>query len=202
MLEIILPVCIGLAQIAIMYWQVKIMQATTAANIPSTEIAGTRKLSYWPVVSMGILAAVSWIPFLLHWGESKPVQVIQAWGNDATGCYVVLDGVALQKFSSKYYAAMACGLANPTVDQLQDTNIAMSSGFTIGKSSIAIEANLTQHMIDTVKALASLNPPQTTSIWRQSFLIPRSVDLSRIKRMSDVRDFGGKLISPGCDPIE
>jgi heme/copper-type cytochrome/quinol oxidase subunit 4 len=195
---------IGLASVGLMAWTLKVTMAANARIAVPTDAraTGARRLSYWPVIGMAILAVAVWIPYFLHLGENKPVNAITMWGNNADGCYIVIDGSVIQQFSSKYYVVMSCGVSNPTTDFLQDTVIATSSTFTIGKSPIAIEAKFTPQLLEEVKAYASLTPPQSPGMWRQAFLIPKNTDLSRIKRMSDVREFGGKLIPTGCEPIE
>jgi hypothetical protein len=197
----IFTLCIGLASLGLMYWQVRIMMAAAPAVGPR-DAERVRGLSYWPVIAMAVLAVIAWIPFIIHQFEVKPTVSVEAWGSLPDGCYEVLDGGKLQSFKSKYYVAMACGISNPTSDPLQDQAIAVSSGFTIGDNPITIEAKYTQPMMDTIKALASLNPPQATSMWRQAFLIPKNVPISRMKQVSDVRELGGKLIPASCDPIE
>jgi hypothetical protein len=192
---------IGVASMALMYWQVRIMMAAAPVQVRGTETAAKR-LSYWPVIGMGILVVLAWIPYIFHLGQQPLGGIILAWGNVSDGCYDSLDTSKLMEYSGKYYVAMSCGIANPAMDYLQDTTIAMSSPFTITKSPITIEAKFTPQLLDMMKALAALNPPQVGSMWRQAYLLPKNVDISRIKRMSDVREFGGKLIPAGCDPIE
>lgn len=149
----VLAVCVGLVQVGLMIWQVRIMRVAESAG--KIESSGSqverRKLSYWPVIGMAVLAVTAWIPYLLHVGDIKPQVAILAWGNVSDGCYVTLDGAILQRFSDKYFVAMSCGISNPTTDYLQDTKIATSSTFTIGKQPITIEATYTPQFLDYLK---------------------------------------------------
>lgn len=196
----VLMVCIGIASLGLMYWQVRIMQAASPAPVVLSE-GQPKRLSYWPVVGMGILAIATWIPYFLHLGEPERVMAMDAWGGLQDGCYVVMDGTKLQHYSDRYNILLACGVSNPTVDQMQDSLITVSSAFSIANGPIPIEAKYTQGLTDQIKSLATSTPPQPYQVWHSVFLFPKKGDISRIKRVADVREFGGKIVN-NCEPIE
>jgi hypothetical protein len=192
----IASVVIGVAQIGIMYWGIRLTQA---AAQPATE--RRRTSPYVPLALMGLLAATTWIPYFLKLREPERVLAIAAWGSQPDGCYTVVDDSGLKSFSGKYVLAMACGISSPMIDHMEDTNIAVSNAFTIAGGQTPMEAKYPQKLLDTFKGMAEMKPPQPASIWREVFLVPKNFDLTRIRRMSDVRQIGGKLVR-NCEPIE
>jgi hypothetical protein len=200
----IFMLCIGVAQTVILLWTLVVIiksQAGTVVSEEATTTVAKKRFGYWPVIAMAILAAAAWIPYMLHIGEPERVMAITAWGGMQDGCYVVVDGSKLQHYSDKYNVFLSCGISNPTVDQNQDTLIAMSSQFTVGKDAIPVAAKYPQALLDHIKSLATSTPPQPYNVWHIVFLFPKKGDVSRVKRMADVREFGGKLVN-NCEPIE
>jgi hypothetical protein len=197
-------VFIGLASLGLMAWTL-IVTIKANARMGTTTTAPPReetgRLSYWPVVGMAVLAVAVWIPYFLQIGHADRVLALSAWGNTPDGAYVVIDGSKLAAYNGKYDVGAAFGISNPTVDQFKDTKIIVSEMFTIIDGPIAIAAKNSSEMTETIKALASLNPPQAASIWHSVFLLPKKSDVSRIKRLGDIKDFGGKFVN-NCQPIE
>jgi hypothetical protein len=198
----VVMLCIGLAQIIVMIWQARIMMQPQQRAEESTKAEPTmRGFRYWPVIAMAILAIISWLPYLFHMGQPDIAEFISAWGSMGDGCYQLLDGTKLTKYSDKYNIYVACGLGSATIDQMQDSSIAISNAFTVSGAPIAIETKYNQAVNDAIKAMVNGVPPQLPSIWTQSFLLPKSADISRVKKLADVREFGGRLIK-NCQPIE
>jgi len=177
------------------------MSLMRAAETANPETQQRIRFRYWPLAGMAVLIIAAWVPYFLRIGEPERVMALQAWGGMPDGCYVVVDGNKLQHYSEKYNIYLACGLSNPALDQGQDTEIAISSPFTIAKDPIAIKATYPSILLDKFKTLATSNPPQPSSLWHTIFLFPKKGDISRIKRTADVREFGGKLVN-SCEPIE
>jgi hypothetical protein len=198
----VIMLCIGLAQIIVMIWQARIMMQPQQRVEESTkDIPIKSGFRYWPVIAMAVLAAFSWLPYIFHIGQPEIADFISAWGSMGDGCYQLLDGTKLTKYRDKYNIYVACGLGSPTIDQMQDPVIAISNAFTLSGAPIAIETKYNQAVNDAIRAMVNGVPPQPPSIWTQSFLLPKGVDISRVKKLADVREFGGKLIK-NCQPIE
>ena len=198
----ILMLCIGLAQIGLMAWQLRVAMSSGAPSVVGETATPARKpFGYWPVIAMGLLAATAWIPYILHTGEAERVMAISAWGGMQDGCYVVMDGSKLQHYSDKYNLFLTCGISDPTVDQNQDTVIALSTGFTVGNGPIPIAAKYPSALVDRIKSLSPPDKPQPFNLWHNVFLFPKKSDISRIKKLADVREFGGKVVN-NCEPIE
>jgi hypothetical protein len=194
-------ILIGLAEVGLMIWQVRIMQAATTTVPPSGTERREKKLSYWPVALMGVLAIAVWIPYFLRVGEPKRVNAMLMWSTLTDGCLTGIDGAQLLEYSDKYNLGVACGISNVTTDANQDTAIAVSTPFTIVKDQMLIESKFPPALLDTMKTLAALSPPQAANIWHKIFILPKKVDMSRIRKVADIRELGGKMVN-NCEPIE
>ncbi len=198
----IFQLCNGLLQTMIMAWALRI--AVKSHSVPATTegvINATGKSLVGPLIAMAVLAGSAWIPYILHIGQPERVMAMTAWGGMQDGCYVVMDGSKLQHFTDKYNIFLACGISDPTIDQNQDTAIAISSGFTVGNGPIPIATKYPSALLDRIKSLSPPDKPQPFNLWHNAFLFPKKGDIGRVKKLSDVREFGGKLIS-NCEPIE
>jgi len=197
-------VAVGLAQIGIMYWQLRVMtphgQGTTQP-VESTAQPSTLK-RYAPVMAMGLLVIASWVPYVLRLNEPEHVAWMAAYGTTSDSYYVVLSSDKLMRYGKKYYLALACGVTDPTVDQFQDQRIVLSSAFSVIPVNVAMAAKFTPQFLETLKSMTTAQPPQPISVWHTAFLIPKGADVARIKRLSDVKDWGGKIIPQNCEPIE
>jgi hypothetical protein len=196
----ILQVCNAILQTVLIAWQVKIMKSSANATL----LPNRRLQRYWPIIAMALLAVVAWVPYVFHLGQPDIVNAVEQWSGTTENCAVVVDGSALMKYRAKYYLYSSCGIENASVDRMQDGLIALSNPFSIGKERIAINVKFTPEMADIYKKAQAATPapmkPQIPNLWARPFLLP-TVDISRIRRLADVREFGGKLIM-NCEPIE
>jgi hypothetical protein len=192
---------IGIAQTLLMIWQVK-LASTPTASLAGAPVVRQHSLRYLPVLGMGILAAISWIPYFFHIGQPEILNVIRVWGGTYENCYVTIDGTGLMKYRDEYNLYSSCGVVSSTVDKFQNEVIAISNPFSISKDQISIDVRYTPAMLEIFKAIGT--PPMQSkvpSVWAQPFLLPKNVNVSRIKRLSDVHEFGGKIIQ-NCEAIE
>ena len=197
----VLMLCIGIAQILIMGWQTVIMRVAPPTSIAGASVPRSSYQRYVPIVAMALLAAIGWVPYIFHIGQPNISNHVTFWGVNPDRCFQVVDGSSVLDYSAKYNVALACGFNTATVDRMQDGVIAISNSFTIHKEQVSMEVKYTPAMIDTIKAMIASVPAQPPTIWTQSFLLPKTVDISRIKRLADIHEFGGKLIT-NCEPIE
>jgi hypothetical protein len=174
---------------------------THGASIAGAGVSRSNYQRYIPIVAMALLAAIGWVPYIFHIGQPNISNHVTVWGVNPDRCYQVVDGSSVIDYSAKYNVALACGFNTATVDRMQDGLITISNSFTIHKEQVAMEVKYSPAMIETIKGMITSVPVQPPTIWTQSFLLPKSVDVSRIKRLSDIREFGGKLIT-NCEPIE
>jgi hypothetical protein len=203
----VLQVVIGICQIALMIvFGLKQMSAASAGTVIPTAVSpsgvpiGTFR-RYWPLVAMGLLVAAAWIPYFLRLGEPERVIAVTGWSTSNDGCQVVIDGSKIMRFKDKYILAMVCGFHSPRVDMMQDGLIAVSSPFTIGADPISIEAPFTPTMTKHLNEVVGANPPQPINVWHQAILVPKKEDITKIRKLADVRDIGGKIVA-NCEPTE
>lgn len=89
-----------------------------------------------------------------------------------------------------------CGVQDPANDPQEDTRIAVSSPFHINGGPIMITTPLGK----MTEVWASLPPLQigqarTFSMWHTIAAIPQDVDPTTIKRVSDVKRVGGRVLT-------
>jgi hypothetical protein len=120
---------------------------------------------------------------------SSVTDLLKGWGITPSGCGGVVDTARLAGFTKKYKFALACGMDDATIDRLEDARIAISSPFNIGGGDVTVEADFPQSVLQLLK-------PGETRIWHALLIVPKTEDISRIKRLSDVVKDGGKVIMP------
>jgi hypothetical protein len=79
-------------------------------------------------------SATSGAPRMLEWGVANQ------------HCNVVVDTSQIADMANKYDVVLACGIVDPTVDQLEDKRIILSSPFNIaaGAQAISLRANISE----------------------------------------------------------
>ena len=174
-----------------------------------------------PMITAGTVLAGAGMAFLFGvlltvYSSGTVEQPFVAWGGGIDDCIGTADTSRMQGFQSKYDLAMICVLEDPRVDKFYDTRIAISAPFRIVPGSVTMQAkprngNLTSEFLTSMlppnaqlAAPDSTPPPGTVktnvavniSVSRFAILIPRGRDLSNIKRLADVEDQGGRILSP------
>ncbi len=102
---------------------------------------------------------------------------------------------------------LVCGVANPAKDKYEDRSISISQPFTIVEGRIEIDLPYTAEMIkaseeyvaDHAKSShpsrgGAPNLPLLGSFWNEWVLIPKSVNVMDIKKLSDVDAYKGKIV--------
>ncbi len=131
-----------------------------------------------------ILCAVSFLSgMLLAEGLFQPLGILAVKGVGAPNgrCRVVVDGTRLALSAKKFNLAVACGIADITIDDMDNPNFKISNPFDIRKDDITIE----------------VAPPE----WHGNFqirvkvlLLPKNVAPEQIKTLRDVEKLGGKIL--------
>jgi hypothetical protein len=143
------------------------------------------------VVSLALSVAGFWT--IYHRNEQQMAPRTIEWGvltntatHKAAGCEVQVDTSAIASLADKYYVVLVCGVTDAAVDPLQDTRIAVSAPFTIsgGIQGIA-DMFQNQELLQIAQ--------QHANIWQKVILVPQGLDVTEIKRLSDVPKLGGKL---------
>jgi len=176
--------------------------------------SGERKITVGMVAAVGVTTFL-WGILITAYATGSVPTVIGSWADDGKACQDAIDTSKLVSFKSKYHVVLICGLTDPTTDRLEDIRIGVSSPFNITGGPIVISANHGKEMaaaFPTTIALSPQPPPATTTessspsqpiqtvnlqIWHEAVLVPKGTDLSRIKRLSDVPKYGGKILRQG-----
>jgi len=90
----------------------------------------------------------------------------------------------------KYRVIAMCGMADATTDPMEDARIAVSKTFTINGQTIGITAPY-GHLREASDTIPS---SQTFNLWHTVALLPKDVDASEIKRVSDIEKRGGRMV--------
>lgn len=145
------------------------------------------------------------------YGAGSIEQPFVGWGGSIDDCFGTVDMSRLQGFESKYDLAMVCVMEDPNVDKFYDTRIAISALHRITPGAVSIEAKSKAGNLMSSAATAMLPPnakfvpPGTPgsqplnfqlTVSRFAILLPRGKDVSNIRRLADVEDQGGKILSP------
>lgn len=161
---------------------------------------------HWGMVaSVGILAFIAGALITVHAIGSTPT-VLNQWGGDpvAKTCNAIVDTSRLVGYKDRDRIILLCGVSDPTQDPIEDQRIAVSQPFTItGQATIivapygAMESAVDQAAA-TAKATGQVPPPNQNlgfNLWHSVALVPRDLNVSEIKRVSDVAKRGGKILT-------
>jgi len=194
----ILTLIINVVGLGIMGYQVTIMKQQLG-NSPSPRsprrIEFEKKLSrrlYTPVFIMGGLVLLSWLPFVVNAGKTSILPYFMVgWSGFDKGCNAVIDTSGFVKLQDKYRLFLICHIADPRVDEMEDTRIAVSTPrrITGGIVQIFIEYKPS----DPITPLAKPGSETMDTV----VVLPKDRDSSEIKRLSDVANLGGQILLQG-----
>ena len=202
-----IPLIISLFAVYQTFQQTKLMkQAMSLENPPS------KLKTYWPIWVLLLLTIGVWVPYMVTWftGPSvlpnQPVNKTQTTiGMGSDSCDAEIDTTFFMKYREEYKIALVCGVANEAKDKYEDRSISISQPFTIVEGRIKIHLPYTADMINASKEyLADYaksshpgkpNLPLLGSFWNEWVLIPKSVNVMDIKKLSDVDAYKGKIVN-------
>ena len=201
------PVLIGVVQIILMIVQIRKMRGESAAA--PAFAPGWRP--WWPILVMALLMAMSWVPYVLSLSDQPMRNALKVTaGTNPDSCNGEVNGALLMRFQEKYDVALACGIADPTIDKYRDERITVSRPFTIRDQTIAITVPFNSAMAEAIKkarddfmkGLTQQKPPKGTvvfgiqqmMIWNNLLLLPKGADVAGIHRLSDVPRHGGQVL--------
>jgi len=131
-------------------------------------------------------------------------SLIFAWGTDGPLCKAGVNLAPLWKLRDKYGVAIACGLDDGTVDRSEDKRITISALFNIQNGALMMNAPYRPAMAQAVQKQIEEERKQrnlgsdayvTTKTWYELIVLPKSTDPSNIHQLSDVRRYGGRVIT-------
>jgi hypothetical protein len=146
------------------------------------------------VTAIGILAFMAGTLITVHAIGTTPV-VLGGWGGDATArnCAGIIDTSRLVGRKDKDRLVLICGVNDPTRDPIEDDRVAVSRPFTITGQV----TNIVAPYGAMIAAVNELPQVQGTGfmLWHSVALVPKDVEVSEIKRISDVAKRGGKIVT-------
>lgn len=171
---------------------VGIVWALSAHKSPKDET----KVHWGMVTAVGILAFMFGVLVTVHSLGSTP-NVLAGWGGDTVSknCNANIDESRLLGLKDKYRLILICGVSDPQQDPLEDERIAISRPFTI----IGQSAGIVAPFGGMETALKTMQPNQNFGMWHTVAVIPKDLNVSEIKRVSDIPKRGGKILTePGA----
>jgi len=160
---------------------------------PSWSLLGT---SVFVAFLFGILLAVD--------STGAVPRTIVGWGStDIHICNATVDMTKLVIFKKNYKLAVVCGFPDATKDRLEDENITVSNAFTIVAGLSPIVASVrpgmaqraAQLMQEAQAAAGNANVTVAIPTWYETILLPNDVSTSKIAKLSDVMNLGGKILN-------
>lgn len=186
-------------------------------------VVSTVVTNYWPIGVMVILVSVnSTLVWMEKWRRGKGPflrgQLIVGSGSGPGATVQMLNGAALSDFRRDYKLMVVCGLTDPSSDKFEDERISKSAAFTITNARMEILIPYQSPMTDVLNAAIARaaqqheaertrpgfkHPKKTKQIlvqyqlhtWTEIALLPKNIEPTMVRKLSDVRLQGGKILS-------
>ncbi|HET7107589.1 MAG TPA: hypothetical protein VFI38_12330 [Candidatus Acidoferrum sp.] len=167
---------------------VGLVWALSAHKSPKDET----KVHWGMVTIVGILSFMFGVLITVHSLGSTP-NVLGGWGGDpsARNCSANIDESRLLGLKEKYRVILICGVTDSQQDPLEDERIAVSHPFTITGQITPIVAPYGA----LEAALKTIPSNHGFGLWHSVAVVPKDVNTSDIKRVSDVAKRRGKVLS-------
>jgi hypothetical protein len=157
------------------------------------------KFAHWPLVLIVLIAASSWIPYILRPGD------LPEWPNSKTGskaytaapgaCFVTADGDFFVKYRKRYRLASACYIYDGTVDLLDVPHLQVSKEREITAGDMPMNAQWGPTFQDYV------DQKQIPLINHVLLLVPVGVSAGQFSTLRQARDLGVKIGPVGGGPV-
>jgi len=149
-----------------------------------------RRIIHWEMVTyVGLLAFMSGVLLATRAAGGVP-PVVVGWGGALDGCNGTLNTSRLVGYADKYKVAMVCSVQDPTLDQFEDERIAVSNSFTITGGAVPALIIYKGTKMEGVPHIGQLTN-------NDAFLFPKDEDVKSVKKLSDIRKYGGILLRQG-----
>lgn len=186
----IVGIVIMVMQWKIMKQQIPDLPSPRSAKRAAAEDELTKRL-YRPIMIMGILILVGWIPYVLSSSNNVIPPFVSAWGGNQTSCSANIDTSSFTSVRDKYRIVLICTPSDSTVDIQEDTRIAISKPFYITGGMLSMTVTY-----DAQSAIGKATVPGM-AIGQSFALIPINQDGSNIRKIADVKRDGGTMLVPG-----
>ena len=171
-------------------WIVIIFSGIVWAFFAPRTVTDKTKVNAGLAVAAAVLAFMGGILITTQSRASVP-NILTAWGSSFQDCGGQVDTTKLVGFKNKYHLVMVCGVSNPRVDPYEDTQIAITTPFTITGQLTTMDTGIGKmsEILDAVPVGTGV------SVWHSIALLPMSVEASEIKRVSDFEKRGGIVVT-------
>jgi hypothetical protein len=153
----------------------------------------TSKVHWGMVFSASLIAFMCGALIAVYATGSLPM-VLNGWGADSGSrvCSVTIDTSRLVGLKDKYRVIGICGMIDASTDPQDDDRIAVSKPFNITGQPLAINVPYGDLLLTATNATPS---NFTVGLWHTVALIPKDVNVSEIKHVSDVEKRNGRVIA-------
>jgi len=121
-----------------------------------------------------------------------------SWGTQdgAHFCKASIDSSKLVVFKKNHKLVLLCGIADPSVDQYQDESVSFSTPYTITGRVQTVQQTVSKVLEEKIQLYHPSPPATQVSLWVEPVVVPLDQDMSRLKKLADVKKDGGKIIDP------
>ena len=151
----------------------------------------TSKVHWGMVTAVAILAFMTGSLVAVYATGSLP-NVFTGWGGDPVNktCNANFDTSRLVAMREKYHVILVCGMVDSTTDPEEDTRISISRPFSITGQplGIVVPYGALRSATDTIPQ------NQSFALWHSAALFPKDIEVSELKRVSDIEKRGGRMI--------
>ena len=137
--------------------------------------------------AVGVIAFLSGFLLAASLYPSLGMLAVKGIGYPRGHMSVLLDGSRLANYSDKYNVALACEIADNTVDDLDNKSLKVSSSFNIRPDDMKIDL-----------VTGEYRPPTGQTQYQikcRVLLLPKQIKSEEIKTLRDVERLGGKTFS-------
>ena len=163
-------------------------QATQELDRAARRRGEVVKFQWWKtpaIPALIILVALAWAPYFIH-GASSPV--ILGWGGVPGNCNEIINSDVLLPYADKYKVVGICGVADPSVDIMEDERITVSNAFTILPGQLVIHGSRQNALFPLPS-----DPKAVIGVWHKIVLLPSNQNPDQIHTLSDVNRLGGHI---------
>lgn len=175
---------------SLLKWGWLILLAYAILRVWRSPKSTAKKTIQWEWVTyIGLLAFMSGV-LLATWASGGVPRVVVGWSGAVDGCNGMLDTSRLVGYKDNYRIGFACTVEDATVDQFEDERIGVSNAFTITGGTVPVLILYKGTKMEGVPVVGG-----RTNTW--AFLFPKDEDIKTVKKLSDIKRYGGVLLVQG-----
>jgi hypothetical protein len=154
---------------------------------------------FWPIILMIVLAASSWIPYIIHPDDlpdfPDPHAPVYDYGVTPSECYVSVNGQRFSRYAGHYKLASGCYLYDGNGDILDAPQLQVSRTYDINNSQFRMRIpwgpGFKQYVLTKLPSHLNL----------VVFLMPVGIDPGQFSTLRQAKALGVRLITAGAAPV-